>query len=158
MEQDSIIRINKLHPRIRKVAMDAYLHAVHFTPFGVHPYITEGLRTFETQAKYYAQGRTAPGDIITYAKPGQSYHQYGLAFDFVNWINGKAIWPKNPKADKNWMIVVDIFKSYGFEAGIDWAGKKNDPPHLEMRFGYNWSDLLALHNGGKVDGEGYVLI
>ena len=37
----------------------------------------------EEQAMLYAQGRSRPGKIVTQAKPGQSYHNYGLAFDWV---------------------------------------------------------------------------
>jgi hypothetical protein len=40
-------------------------------------------RTMEEQAKLYAKGRTSGGRIVTKAKPGQSFHNYGLAFDWV---------------------------------------------------------------------------
>jgi peptidoglycan LD-endopeptidase CwlK len=156
MEQDSIKRLQLLHPAIREEAIQAYNEAVKATPVGVHPYITETLRTFEKQQEYYNQGRTTPGDIITYSKPGQSYHQYGLALDFVNLINGKPYWPKDPLNDKNWMIVVKIFEAHGFQAGIRWQGKKQDAPHFEKRFGHNWSELLAIHNAGKKDCNGYI--
>jgi peptidoglycan L-alanyl-D-glutamate endopeptidase CwlK len=153
-----IKRLGELHPLLREDAMNAYVEAVKKTPVGVHPFITQTLRTFEEQQVYYNQGRTTPGDIITHAKPGQSYHQYGLALDFVNLIGGKMYWPKRPQLDKNWMTVVEIFEAHGFEAGIRWKEKKNDPPHFEKRFGIYWKDLLALHNAGKVDENGYVII
>lgn len=41
--------------------------------------ITHTLRTFEEQAELYAQGRTKPGKRVTNAKPGFSFHNYGLA-------------------------------------------------------------------------------
>lgn len=156
MDTVSLSRLQLLHPAIRQDAINAWNEAVKRTPVGVHPFITETLRTFEKQAEYYAQGRTTPGDIITDSKPGQSYHQYGLALDFVNQINGVPVWPKNPKADKNWMTVVNIFKAHGFTAGIDWP--KPDAPHFEKRFGHHWRELLALHNSGKVDENGYVIL
>jgi diguanylate cyclase (GGDEF)-like protein len=43
--------------------------------------VREGYRSKETQDGYYAQGRSKPGNIITYAKGGQSDHQYGQAID-----------------------------------------------------------------------------
>jgi peptidoglycan L-alanyl-D-glutamate endopeptidase CwlK len=39
--------------------------------------VLEGRRSSERQAELYAQGRTAPGPIVTYAKPGQSDHESG---------------------------------------------------------------------------------
>ena len=153
METTSIARLNLCHPKIRQIALDAYSHAVHFTPVGIHPFIDSTLRTFTQQAILYAQGRTNPGPKVTNAKPGQTYHNYGLAIDFHNQINGKDRWV----VDKNWMIVVDIFTSYGFKWGGSFISIP-DAPHFEMKFGYNWRDLLALHNAGKVDAQGYVLI
>ena len=50
---------------------------------GIRPRIYCGLRTFEEQLALYAIGRTKPGRIVTKAKPGESYHNHGLAFDWV---------------------------------------------------------------------------
>lgn len=44
---------------------------------------TLGFRTAAQQAKLYFQGRTAPGKIVTDARPGWSLHNYGLAVDCV---------------------------------------------------------------------------
>lgn len=150
METISIERLNLLHPLVRPKALDAYTEAVKRTPVGVHPFITQTRRTFAEQNHLYAQGRTEPGDIVTYAKAGQSYHNWDLAIDFVNLVGGKMVW----KIDVNWMLVVNIFKAHGFEAGIDWKGKKRDAPHFEMRFGYHWSELMKLPK----DKDGYVII
>jgi hypothetical protein len=49
----------------------------------IEPLIYCGRRTMEEQAALYAKGRTAGGRIVTKAKPGESYHNYGLAFDWV---------------------------------------------------------------------------
>jgi peptidoglycan L-alanyl-D-glutamate endopeptidase CwlK len=37
----------------------------------------------EEQAALYAKGRTAGGRIVTKARPGESFHNHGLAFDWV---------------------------------------------------------------------------
>jgi hypothetical protein len=47
MEQTSIKRLKQLHPLIRQKALDAYAEAVKVTPVGVHPFITQTLRTFK---------------------------------------------------------------------------------------------------------------
>jgi len=149
----SIGRLQKLHPKLRDKAIAAYREAVKVTPIGVHPFITETLRSFERSDALYAQGRTKPGSIVTNAKGGSSYHNYAMAIDFANQINGKIDW----KVDKNWLKVVEVFKKYGFKWGGDFNSIK-DYPHFEMSFGYTVKQLLALYNAGKVDKDGYVLI
>lgn len=52
----------------------------------------EGMRSETRQNALYAQGRTAEGKVITYARGGQSWHQYGLAADLVGLINGRWDW------------------------------------------------------------------
>jgi len=42
-----------------------------------------GIRTFTQQDVLWAQGRTTPGKIVTNAKGGESWHQFGLAVDLV---------------------------------------------------------------------------
>jgi peptidoglycan L-alanyl-D-glutamate endopeptidase CwlK len=125
------------------------------------------LRTFAEQDGLYAQGRTKPGSIVTNAKGGQSYHNYGLAIDIVLLIdkdkNGsfesaswdvKSDFDKDGKAD--WLEAVQIFKRYGYEAGIDW--KFIDAPHFQKTFGYSIKQLQQLFQTGKVDKNNYVLI
>lgn len=141
MEQTSIQRIQLLHPKLRDEALKAYNEAVKITPSGVHPFITQTLRTFEEQAALYAQGRTKPGSIVTNATPGSSYHQYGLAIDFCLIINDKTSW----EVDANWKKVAEVFKKYGWEWGGDWKSFK-DYPHVEKRFGYTWRQLLDKYN------------
>jgi len=148
----SIARLNLLHPLIREDAIKAYQEAVQKTPTNVHPVIVQTLRTFEEQDALYQKGRTRPGPKVTNAKPGSSFHQYGLAIDFCLQVNGELKWV----VDANWMIVVDAFKKYGFEWGGDWKSFK-DFPHVEKTFGYRWQDLLATYKAGKREGE-YVSI
>lgn len=141
MEQTSIQRIQSLHPKVKDIALQAYNEAVKITPTGVHPFVTQGLRTFEESNELYAQGRTKPGQIVTNAKAGQSFHNYGLALDFCLLVNDKMYW----KVDANWMKVVNVFKSHGFEWGGDWKSLK-DYPHVQMGFGYSWKQLLEKYN------------
>ena len=48
---------------------------------GVVYFATFGTRTYEEQNALYAQGRTAPGKIVTNARGGQGAHNFGLATD-----------------------------------------------------------------------------
>ena len=54
--------------------------------------IVQGLRTWNQQQDLYNQGRTTPGKIVTNSKPGNSWHNFGLAVDMCPFINGAPIW------------------------------------------------------------------
>jgi peptidoglycan L-alanyl-D-glutamate endopeptidase CwlK len=153
MDQDSIDKLNLLHPKLRDLAISCYNQAVAATPVGVHPYVVATYRTFEESAALYAQGRTTPGQIVTNAQPGQSYHNYGLAVDFGLIINGQVSYD----VDANWMTVVNIFDANGFNWGGNFPDGFHDNPHLENKMGTDWEALLVLHNEGKfIDGTTYV--
>lgn len=148
----SLQRLAQLHPAIRQDAIDAYNEAVRTTPVGVHPYITQTVRSFKESDDLYQQGRTKPGQIVTNAKAGQSLHNYGLALDFCLQINGKMVWDQKTP---NWMIVVNCFKKRGFSWGGDWRFK--DYPHLQKTNGYKWQQLLALYKQNRfIPGETYI--
>lgn len=163
MDSISLQRIEKLHPKIRESAKQAFAEAEAVLTGRAKPRITCGYRTFAEQQALYDQGRTKPGSIVTNAKPGQSYHAYGLAADFALLIDGKEVswnttkdWDNDKQAD--WMEVVNCFVKQEFSWGGSWKGAFKDMPHLEKTLGYHWRQLLQLHNDGKVDDNGYVLI
>ncbi|GKU82771.1 M15 family metallopeptidase [Niallia sp. NCCP-28] len=112
---------------------------------GIHVVIVEGFRSVEEQNDLYNKGRTEEGNIVTHAKGGESYHNYGLAIDFALLNNsGATIWDMeydgNGNGKSDWMEVVSIAKSLGFEWGGDWANFK-DYPHLQMDFGLSIAEL-----------------
>lgn len=112
-------------------------------PSNVQAILISGGRTFAQSDALYAQGRTAPGCIVTNAPAGRSFHNYFLAVDFDMVTNGKDDYAVGP----HWMEIVSIMKKHGFEWGGDWNSIK-DNPHFENRFGYSWQDLFAKHNAG----------
>ena len=115
---------------------------------GVPILITQGLRTIAEQDALYAQGRTKPGSIVTNAKGGYSYHNYGLAVDFALLLpNGSSVsWDMNRDYNgnniKDWIEVVEEAKKLGFEWGGDWTTFK-DYPHFQMVFGLTLTQLRA---------------
>lgn len=69
--------------------------------------------------------------IVTYSKPWQSYHQYGLAFDCVPSNGGKPDW-NSPAYTQLGKI--------GKEVGLEWAGEwRNfkETPHFQDTETYN---------------------
>ena len=79
--------------------------------------VTQTLRTMEEQARIYAQGRTMPGAIITYAPPGTSAHNFGMAFDIC--IAGAEPYP----AGFDWEALGVI----GEALGLGWGGRFSHP-------------------------------
>lgn len=115
---------------------------------GVPIVITQGLRSIAEQNALYAQGRSKPGPIVTNAKGGTSYHNYGLAFDFALLLpDGNSLsWDMNRDGDKDkiadWQEVVQVGKQLGLEWGGDWTSFK-DYSHLQMAFGLTTTQLRA---------------
>lgn len=166
-DQKTLERIQLLHPKLRDEALEMYDEIIAALTGSAICRFAYTLRTFAEQDVLFAQGRTKPGNKVTNAKGGQSYHNYGLAIDIVLLVdkdkNGTfetAVWDVKTDFDKDgktdWMEVVQIFKRYGYEAGIDW--KFIDPPHFQKTFGKSIYELRALHTAGKVDKNGFVLI
>lgn len=87
----------------------------------------EAERTEETQAAYYALGRTVipPKETVTNAAHAiGSWHFYGLAGDFIS----KA---KRWEVPLSWMEkVAEIFKKHGLDWGGDW--EHPDYPHYQF--------------------------
>jgi len=101
--------------------------------------VTSTYRDNESQDALYAQGRTAPGKIVTNAKGGQSFHNYRCAVDVVPLINGKPCWDvKNPV----WQKV----GAYGKASGLEWAGewkRFKEYAHFQYTGGLTLKDLQA---------------
>ena len=106
--------------------------------------ITDGFRSIKEQDGLFSKGRSLPGQIVTNAQGGESYHNYGLAIDYALEVDGEATWDLdydgNDNGESDWFEVADIAKDLGFEWGGDWDGFK-DYPHLEMNFDYSIREL-----------------
>ena len=89
--------------------------------------ITQGLRTNAEQAVLYAKGRTTKGPIVTNAKPGESLHNKGKAFDVC--FTGATPYPSD---EKKWKAIADIGVSVGLTAGYYFKSFK-DMPHFEIK-------------------------
>lgn len=81
-------RIEDLHPCLQEKARQLIELC---KAEGIEIRVTSTLRTFAEQAQLYAQGRTKPGQIVTRAKPGQSWHNYGLAVDVCPFFIGTTL-------------------------------------------------------------------
>lgn len=146
----SIERVKRLHPLV----IEDFKNFITDAEQGLNIIIrvTQGLRTFKEQQDLYDMGRTKPGKIVTKAKPGSSYHQYGLAVDLVELVNGGLDWGYNMAK------LLPYAHKYGISWGGNWTGFK-DYPHFEKTFGWNWRVLLEKHlKGDFIKGSLYVNI
>lgn len=103
---------------------------------GLHVLITQTLRDNEYQAKLYAQGRTAPGSIVTNAKT-TSFHGRGLAFDFCKNVKGHEY--DDPAFFEQ---VSSLAKEMGFSWGGDWKSFP-DRPHIQWDDNKRYTDAMV---------------
>lgn len=114
--------IATLHPRVQPYAVALIRGAAEksITIKGI-----SGTRTEAEQAALYAQGRSAPGPIVTYAPPWYSNHNFGLAFDIGVFMGGRYL-----DASPRYATVGALGKSLGLVWGGDW--RNADEPHFEL--------------------------
>ena len=114
------------------------------------------LRTCKEQARLYARGRTmehivkkaaslayrgfgflaqamedvAPvaGPIVTYAGPGESWHQFGLAADCVPMVDGKCLWDARAH---EWQVYGRIAEKNGLQWAGNWT-RGREFPHVQF--------------------------
>ncbi len=129
-----------LHPAIREQARNFIIQAKNA---GIDVHVTSGLRSMKEQAAIYAQGRDLKGNIVdkskvvSYAPPGSSYHNYGLAFD-VSIVEGKK--QNWDFSSTPWQSVGKLGEESGFEWGGSWTDFK-DYPHFQETFGLGTGEL-----------------
>lgn len=106
--------------------------------------VTQGLRTFAEQDALFAQGRTKKGKVVTNARGGSSWHNYGLAVDFAFVTKGEIDW-----TDSLYRKIGGWAKTAGLEWGGNWKSI-TDLPHVQQIDGMNTKTALALYNKGGV--------
>lgn len=98
--------------------------------------VTATLRTWPEQDALYAQGRTAPGPRVTNARGGESWHNFGRAFDVAFVVDGRPTW------DGPW----ERLGMLGEALGLEWGGRWSHPdrPHFQFTEGMTLSEARAL--------------
>ncbi|MDR3012719.1 MAG: M15 family metallopeptidase [Chitinispirillales bacterium] len=115
--------LSVLHPQIRGKA-ERLMELCREN--GLPILITETLRTKAEQDALFAQGRTAPGNIVTNAEYPRSAHCWGVAFDFCRNVRGREF----DNGDRFFDSVGALGKSVGLFWGGDFKSFK-DLPHFE---------------------------
>lgn len=127
-------KIEDLHPQLRLVAQQFLTEC---EKQGLHVFLVCTYRSGEEQNRLYAQGRTAPGKIVTRAKAGQSAHNFTLdgkpaakAFDIGVLLDGKY---DAAGVSPDWSKAGVI----GQALGLEWYGRPGAPfremPHFQLK-------------------------
>ena len=134
--------INDLQPHVAKLARELVKRCGEELPID-RLAVTSTLRDLAYQSHLFAQGRTAPGKIVTNARAGYSWHNFGLAFDVVPIVAGVAFWDNRTKSGIQ--LWTDI-GSIGEELGLEWGGRWTrfpDMPHFQLTAGRTLAQLRA---------------
>lgn len=131
-----------LHPRLA-AAVQAVLDEMEARGFPM--IVTDTLRTLQRQQALYAQGRTRPGKIVTYANgvarpkgTGRSNHQawadgFGHAVDCAFVVDLDADGDMDdPTWDEKrpWALYGERAEAHGLSWGGRWT--RPDKPHVEL--------------------------
>ena len=150
LDERSAKNVLTLHFKVQKIFRDWIAECqVLAKAHGYEYKAISGNRTWEEQAKIYAQGRTAPGKIVTNARPGFSNHNYGIAVDMGVFKEGKYLDASNPsEAEAFHKKASLIAEKYNIDWGGNWKSFK-DYPHFEYKTGKSLAQLRQLVVEGK---------
>lgn len=132
-------RIKTAHPKVRTELEAQYIECNELLPTNCTLRFAFVYRSPQEQDALFNKRPK-----VTNARGWQSIHNYGLAFDIVLIVDGKAVWTVN----QEWKQVADYFKSQGWEWGGDWKSFK-DAPHFQKAFGLTWQQMKARIDSGK---------
>lgn len=113
---------------------------------GIRLLVTSTYRSFREQQGLYDQGRSAPGKIVTNAKPGESYHNVRRALDVAILKSDGTLdwnWMASAEATALWERLAEIGEAHGLAWGGRW--KRPDRPHFEDQ----WCSHCKAHVGPR---------
>jgi peptidoglycan L-alanyl-D-glutamate endopeptidase CwlK len=132
--------INDLHARVAAMCRS---HAAACAAAGIDLLVTQTFRSAAEQDVLFAQGRTTPGNIVTNARGGESWHQWRLAYDVVPLLAGKPVWRTSGRDGVLWAKVGALGEQCGLEWAGRWKGELREMAHFQMTDGLTIADLQA---------------
>jgi peptidoglycan L-alanyl-D-glutamate endopeptidase CwlK len=138
--------LDDLHPIVRAMCEQ---HLLECQQRGIDILVTSTLRDHEAQEKLYQQGRYGnPGLIVTNARGGDSWHNWGMAYDVVPLRHGKPVWGTTGQDLKLWTEVGILGKLCGLEWAGDWV-RFREYPHFQYTGGLTLADMKAGRRLGE---------
>lgn len=145
----SKFRLSFLYPEIREMAQELGQRTLDELGFTIK--VADGFRTYKEQDFLFSQGRENPGKIITYAKGGKSYHNFGVAFD-IAFSGDDPYLVKAFDSDGIWEAVGLVGEWAGLEWGGHWTDKKKDKPHFQKTYGMPEIEMDEIVKSSGVKG------
>ena len=150
MDAISLINLRFVYPDVRRRAFEIREEVHAATGYWVR--VTRGYSSFAEQKALYDQGRTTPGKIVTNAKPGMSFHNFGLAVDFAfvgmdPYLETMAKMRGEAKADAVWERVAQIVEKNGLVSGRRFKSRP-DSPHAQDTYGMELHEVASLYDSG----------
>lgn len=143
LDKRSEKNIATLAPEVQPLARSLIERAV---AQGINAKVISGTRSYEEQNELYAQGRSKAGKIVTKARGGYSWHNFGLAFDI-------GIFSADNKTYYGESNAYATCGKIGKELGLDWGGDWKDfqdEPHYQWNpKGLTLSQLRERHDKGE---------
>jgi len=119
-------RLNAVYPPLAALVRQL---AEQLLSDGIQIIVAQAMRTVAEQDALYAQGRTAPGRIVTNARGGHSYHNFGLAVDLAPLAaDGSVNWNASHPA---WKRMEEAGVALGMTSGANWT-RIVDAPHFQV--------------------------
>lgn len=152
-------RIQKLHPGIRAKTIELINRAQDELNINLRINVDGNYRNDSDQLKLYCNDKNTgicegvakwdnTGDWKSNAKPGESYHNYGLAIDFSDIKNNGTI-----SHTTDWAKVAAIAQKIGFRNPLP----AKDKAHFVMDFGFTTNELKERMSNGDLN-DGYVAL
>lgn len=167
--------LSAIHPAVATRARRLNAMALRQKP-EIQVRITCGLRTWAEQAALFDKGRSTPGSPcvhngltrpvgtctehklglpVTNARPGQSWHNFGMAFDVaVGTPQHSPVFVADWNAGHpSWVLLIKLARAIGLTSGALWRSFP-DCPHFELTGKLNMPGLPGAevsdlyHDGG----------
>lgn len=142
--------VNSLLPAVRDKALH---HKSLCAAEGIDIIFTCTLRDNESQALLYAKGRTVVGAdanvtrpmgrTVTNARPGDSFHQYRVAYDVAIIEGGRLVWDDHPEGIAKWSRVGKLGELAGLQWSGRWTGTLRELAHFQDPGGKTLTQLKA---------------
>lgn len=117
---------------------------------GLNVFIVESLRSYERQEKLYSIGRVNKGNIVTNARGGYSWHNFGLAVDIVFLDKNGAITKDSWDNKHNWKRLGELGKKQGLTWGGDFRVIR-DYPHFQLNIVETLKDCRDFYKSGGLN-------
>jgi peptidoglycan L-alanyl-D-glutamate endopeptidase CwlK len=141
-------RIDSLDVLMPEFAARVHLMVMDARAQGLNVAVFETLRSDARQEELWNQGRLTSGAIVTNARAGASWHNYGLAVDiaFLSMpiVSGKLAW--------TWTGDWKLLGKIGMQNGLAWLGAPGstfpEAPHFQLTCGMSLNLARRLRSSG----------